>query len=307
MDVKNVETFLSEMRIEHKKKNEIDDKMFFEDKFLDKYSEPGYIFKISSNKNNSRQFGGKKSDYDNFISNIDENPLEEISKIEKRIHQKLGMIFSKSYNKDKIRQLIEDYVLNKYKLKAYHFFAIGTESYNKRKPEKNQYINQLPDKSIKASQIFIQHALLFSDHLKHIENVINYTNFIIKTYLKDGGDVIIYWPLTFRNEKFYDYFLKLVGMFETTEIFYPTFFMNIKMNGFTILKNYNTNNTNKSVSSEELATFYKKMEKFPVGEFAVYDNLVTIKYTDENMFNVISHKYMSYSMLKYVDQKLSVR
>ena len=305
----SINKFLDVVASKKEQTYKINDEFFFEDQFLDKYKEMGYTIKFSksNNKNNSQSAGSNNinntnKDYKYFV--LKWNNLEFLNKIdniEKSIYHKHKIIFSVIINKPTLKQMIEDYVFYKHKFKEYDVFIIGAELHINKLEYINHdvYQNKLPREYAKKDKIYIRIDTKFIDYMKDAKEIISYIDFITSNYLKSNGSLIIYSALLFPNEHFYNFFLKLINRFAYTTVFFPTYFMNNITNGFIILKKFN-NQTIKILNiADKLATYFEKINMFLLGEYQTYDNLLTIRYNSENMFDIIIKKYISESMLKY--------
>jgi len=296
MSKKYIDTFLDKMKIK-KEENKIDDTLFFEDKFLNRYQEIGLKIKISQ----ENYSGGGKNDYDNFIDNWNNDEFKkQIDTIEKSIYHKHKTIFTSMINKFELKQMVERYVFNKYDFNSDSVFIIGAEMYiEKLKYNGKIYLNTLPKKDNKVHNTYIRIASNFKEFTENIKEMTEFIDYVINNCVKDSGNLIIFCPLLFPNKIFYNYILKIINEFESVEIFYPLYFMNNITNSFIILKNYKGIKKRISSFSDQVLPFFEKINRFLLEEYNIYDNLLTIKYNNETMFDIITKKYISFSMLKY--------
>jgi len=287
----NLDSYLADIEIKKESVIKLDEKEFYEDKFLDRYKEKGYILKF-----NQHQDGGNNNQFNNQAYRT------QIEEIEKNISHKHKKIFTELTGKFNLKQNIEKYIIRQNKLDDYHIFLLGNEIFiHKLKYDKEPIINQLPKNINKKSGIYIHIAMTLRDIERDIEYILKYFDQIIKNYLLDNGTLIVFFPLIFYNNKFYDYFKKILLLFGSTEIFFPIYFMNHTTNGFLIFKKYKKdNNININQIDNKIVPFYKQINEFLIEEYKIYDKLLTIKYQNLDMFNIIIQKYISYSGLKFI-------
>jgi len=286
MNKKDIDVFLNKLNKNIQDVYQINDKMFYEDKMLDRYKDMAYILELNDSEQcDECQLGGSNNEYKNFTNKWNNDQFKnQIDTIERSIYHKHGVIFSTLIDKIRLKSMIEIYIFTKYKLFDYNIFVSGKAS----------FIDQLKYKN----PMYINIVTPYNDFVNQIQEYLNYIEHVINSYLKDNGTVILYCPLLLPNKLFYEFFLKLMNRFGSIKIFFPLYFLNNNTNCYIILMKYGQSAYIQNVS-EKLVLFYEQINNFLLEEYKIYDNILNIKYKNKNMFDIIVQKYISASMLKY--------
>jgi hypothetical protein len=270
--------------------SDIDESIFTDDKFMQRYMSKALIMKISLAEVNTL-LGG---DYDTFIKNFDidkfDTTLDNIrnkgsnifrNTVFNNLHNYISQIRVNNIHKLKINKCKVKIVLNNFNnpnLKLYNF----------------NYINELP--STINNKIYIHINDLYNIYKNNIEKYMNIINYIIDNNLKMNGSIIIFTYINFNIKLFYDLFIHLCSIFKIVYIYYPLYFTGITNTGFIICKNkINIQKIDKYLNyiDNKILKFTNKTSKFIIDEHSFMNKLSLIKKDNEFKYDIIINKILS--------------
>lgn len=269
---------------------------FMEDTYLKRYNRKAIVMKIGQD---STQKGG---DY-KYISNSlgFSNFMKQIEKYDSVIFRKLRSIEFKKKDSGLYDNILK-YVLKRFTINIndYEYFTlkdqIGKQSFNL---DKKGYINELPTTFV-SDNICIAIQLVYSDYIKNINNVCEYIKTLLNNYLETHGNCLLYMPIVFNIEQFYNLFKEIGSMFKNVTLYYPTNFQKMDANGFIILNNKLVIKKDPEITiDKKIIKFNKRYTDHILSEYEMMNKLLDIRQSNNIAYEIMYNKLLSISLLQY--------